>query len=83
VRSRVPEMAEKVIAALANMETAHLLAEKVAKLIRQRKKGPGQFSELNCSTTNLAANCAGGHIRLTEQSLVRRGGLEPPFPCGS
>jgi serine/threonine-protein kinase HipA len=36
VRARVPEMAERVIAALPKVEIAHPVAEKVAALIRQR-----------------------------------------------
>jgi len=38
VRSRVAEMAERVIAALAKVEIAHPVAEKVAGLIRQRSE---------------------------------------------
>ena len=51
VRARVPEMAERVIAALGNIEITHPDAEKVAALIRQRsEKNPGRLSELNCCT---------------------------------
>jgi HipA-like protein len=38
VRARVPEMAERVIAALGKVEIAHPVAEKVAALIRQRSE---------------------------------------------
>jgi len=38
VRTRVPQMAERVIAALAKVEIAHPVAEKVAGLIRQRSE---------------------------------------------
>jgi len=38
VRARVPQMAERVIAAVGKMEIAHPVAEKVAGLIRQRSE---------------------------------------------
>jgi hypothetical protein len=38
VRSRVAEMAERVIAALAKVEIVHPVTEKVAGLIRQRSE---------------------------------------------
>jgi serine/threonine-protein kinase HipA len=38
VRARVPQVAERVIAALAKVEIAHPVAEKVAALIRQRSE---------------------------------------------
>lgn len=36
VRRRVPELADTVVASLANVEIAHPIAEKVASLIRER-----------------------------------------------
>jgi len=36
VRARVPEVAERVIAALPKIEIAHPVAEKVAALVRKR-----------------------------------------------
>ena len=38
VRARVPEMAERIIAALGKIEITHPDAEKVAALIRQRSE---------------------------------------------
>jgi len=38
VRARVPQMAERVIAALGKVEITHPVAEKVAGLIRQRSE---------------------------------------------
>jgi serine/threonine-protein kinase HipA len=38
VRDRVVELSERVIATLPRLETAHLAAQKVAALIRQRSE---------------------------------------------
>jgi serine/threonine-protein kinase HipA len=41
-RKRVPEMTEKVISGLGQVEIAHPVAKKVAELIRQRAERTGR-----------------------------------------